>query len=167
MANGQETIIKLNKAVRDEALQSSLISATKASATKGKVKPNTVTTFTDQHGKVYQSNGTITLRWYYENGMQTFEETFHIVDRLDRPNDGGEWDVVLRRDIPPGPERRMPQANPICYAPGMARLAQQKKEKVERDKEKYQAQKQAQMVICQAQIARKQAEAQAAKQGGK
>lgn len=166
MADGQETIIQLGRAVRDETLQRSLISAAKASATKGKVRPSTVSTFTDQHGKVYHSNGTITLRWYYENGMQSFEETFHVVERLGRP-DGGEWDALLRKDIAPGPERRMAQANPICYAPGVARAAQQKKEKVERDKEKYQAQKQTQMNNCQAQLARKHAQVQPGKQGGK
>jgi hypothetical protein len=70
----------------------------------------------DNRGKKHTSNATITLRWYYDSGLQTFQETFYIVDGLPRP-EGGEWDAMLRKGVERSPEHSIPQAYPYVKSP--------------------------------------------------
>lgn len=70
----------------------------------------------DNQGTKHTSSATITLRWYYDNGLQTFKETFYIVDRLPLP-EGGEWDAMLRKGVERSPEHSPPPAYPYVKAP--------------------------------------------------
>ena len=94
---------------------------------------------TDHSGTSFTSTSTINLRWYYNDGAQTFSETFHIID----PTPGAlPWDAVLRGTAE-GPSTALtPQVNVLCSAPtsnNSQRNAEKEKRKFENDK--YQRQK--------------------------
>lgn len=70
----------------------------------------------DRDGRKHTSKATIALRWYYEGGLQTFTETFYIVDKIPRA-EGGELDAMLRKDVERSPEHYPTQAHPYVYSP--------------------------------------------------
>lgn len=82
------------------------------------------------------SSATITLRWRYEHGLQSFQETFWVIDAA---SVGGSYDAILRGDIDVGPaEGALPQANPIYMdTPGRSgRGDREKRDEEKRRKER-------------------------------
>ena len=125
VADGQEKIVKLPNTVYDGTLQKSLISKARADATHGLIQPKAPITAVDNRGTRHTSSSTITLRWYYDSGLQSFKETFYVVDRLPLPEGGGggdgggggEWDAMLRKGVERSPEHSPPQAYPYVKTP--------------------------------------------------
>lgn len=107
-------------------------------------------------GRTHTSASTISLRWYYDNGLQTFQETFNIVDKLLRADEGngarnggrdGEWDAMLRVGVEPSPDGCPPSAYPYMSVPP-DRNAQKEKERRKREEElqkQYEEEKEAQV----------------------
>ena len=102
IADNQDHLVHLPQTVYDPTLSKSLICKHKAFATHGLIKPTNPITLTTGTGQCLTSSATITLRWRYDAALQSFQETFFIVDGL------GEHDAVLRSGI----ERLDPDARP-------------------------------------------------------
>ncbi|EXJ87958.1 hypothetical protein A1O1_04885 [Capronia coronata CBS 617.96] len=146
IAEGQEHTVRLANTLSDNALKKSLISRAKALATHGPIQSKSPTVLTDHSGTTYTSTSTISLRWYYDDGLQTFQESFYIVDRLSRATgegggSGGDWDAILRADIEPG--SAVGQAYPYCTIPAGQdpRREAERRERQERGLKQFQAQK--------------------------
>lgn len=173
IADDQEHAVKLPNAVYDGSLQKSLISRANAMATRGPIQtqPTTISLM-DQHGKTYTSASTITLRWYFENGLQTFQETFYVVDKLPRADVGGlsaavgvgagggaDWDAILRAGLEPGGLGQVGPGNafPYMYAPPGrdSRRDEEQKKKDEKSMKQYQAEKEAQAARIRERLAAK------------
>ncbi len=92
----------------------SLISKSNAIASCGVIRRSAAATVTDHTGKAYTSSSIITLRWYYDDGNQTFPETFYIIDPTTNPL---PWDAVLRKTAESALEALVPQAHPVYSAP--------------------------------------------------
>ena len=92
----------------------SLISKGKATASQGSVRSGAPTTVTDHAGTTYTSKSTITLRWYYEDGTQTFPETFFIIDSATKEV---SWDAILCKMAESPSASLVPQANPVFGPP--------------------------------------------------
>ena len=145
IADDQEHAVKLPNTVYDNTLPRSLISKAKALDTHGPILSNAPTTLTDHTGKRHTSTSTISLRWYYDNGLQTFEETFYVVDKLPRPDsDGTEWDAMLRAGVDLTPEQSAPQALPYYAMPVDPKKEKELKEREARGLKKFEAEKEAQ-----------------------
>ncbi|KAI1629345.1 hypothetical protein EDD37DRAFT_48195 [Exophiala viscosa] len=144
IADDQEHAVKLPNTVYDGSLQKSLISKAKALTTGGPIQTRPTTTFIDHNGKTYTSASTICLRWYYESGMQTFQETFYVVDQSPRATGGGEWDALLRAGVEPDPGQVPAQAFPYGYAPRDPRRDEDQRKKDEKKLKQYEAEKEAQ-----------------------
>ncbi|KIW18485.1 hypothetical protein PV08_02773 [Exophiala spinifera] len=126
IADDQEHVVKLANTLYDGTLQKSLICEAKALATSGVVRRCQPVILLDHTGRTYTSASTISLRWHYDNGLQTFQETFYIVDRLPRADSrhgardgsrGGEWDAMLRVGVEPCPDGGPPSAYPYMSVP--------------------------------------------------
>ncbi|KAJ9610842.1 hypothetical protein H2200_005619 [Cladophialophora chaetospira] len=109
IADGREQPVRLSNAVHDSVASKSLISKSKATASRGSVKSSTSTTVTDHSGTTYTSKSTIALRWYYEDGTQTFPETFHIVESATKDL---LWDAILCKTAESPAAALVPQAHP-------------------------------------------------------
>ncbi|KAK5035542.1 hypothetical protein LTS07_002981 [Exophiala sideris] len=144
IADDQEHAVKLPNTVYDGTLQRSLISKAKAMATRGLVQVEPTTTLTDYNGNTYTTASTICLRWYYENGLQTFQETFYIVDKLPRADGNGEMDAILRAGVESDPAQGPAQAFPYFTAPRDPRRDEDQRKKEEKRLKQYQAEKEAQ-----------------------
>ena len=110
----------------------------------------------DHKGRSHNSNSTITLRWYYDSGMQTFQETFYIVDKLTRP-EGGEWDAMLRHGIEPSPEHSAPQAHPYFTSTTSRKTTKADDDRERERLKKYEAEKAEQARKIRETLAKKQA----------
>ncbi|EXJ82743.1 hypothetical protein A1O3_06558 [Capronia epimyces CBS 606.96] len=111
-------------------------------ATHGPIQSKLPTTLIDQSGTAYTSTSTISLRWYYDDGLQTFQETFYIVDKLPRSGaEGGDWDAILRAGVEPS--SAVGRAYPYCTIPAGhdPRREAEKRERMERGNKQCQAQK--------------------------
>lgn len=95
----------------DGTLQKSLISKAQAYATRGPIQARAPIAVIDHDGRKHTSSATIALRWYYEGGLQTFKETFYIVDKIPRAH-GGELDAMLRKEVERSPEHYPTPAHP-------------------------------------------------------
>ncbi|KAL2436516.1 hypothetical protein ABEF95_011519 [Exophiala dermatitidis] len=162
IAEDQEHPVRLANTLSDTALPKSMISKAKALATRGLICPlNSPSTFTDRIGTTYTSASTISLRWYYDDGLKTFRETFYIVDKLPRAaasvearagaaaleagyGGGGDWDAILRTGVEPNPT--IGQAYPYCTIPAGRdpQREAQARERLERGQKQFQAQKEEQ-----------------------
>lgn len=147
IADDQEHAIKLPNTLYDGTLQKSLISKANAVASHGAILPRPGISLTDHNGQTHTSTSTISLRWYYDNGLQTFQETFYVVDRLHQPNsDKREWDAVLRAGVEPCPEQSAANAFPYMnvpqgHDPGRER---EQRERLEKSQKQFEAQREAQ-----------------------
>jgi hypothetical protein len=94
IADDQEHMVKLPNTIHDPLLPKSLITKHKAFATQGRIKSTNPITLTTSGHHCYSTSSAITLRWRYNAGMQSYQETFYIVDGID-----GEYDAILRKDI--------------------------------------------------------------------
>ncbi|OAL36360.1 hypothetical protein AYO20_04256 [Fonsecaea nubica] len=154
IAEGQEHPVKLSNALYDSTLPKSIISKSKAVATRGAIRPNTPTTLTDHTGTGHVSTSHISLRWYYDDGTQTFPETFYIVDKVTandtdstRQEDRDHhWDAMLRSTVEPPSAALGPQVNPICAAPPGVdpRRERERKERAETNQQKFEREKELQ-----------------------
>ncbi|KAK7892478.1 hypothetical protein LTR67_007575 [Exophiala xenobiotica] len=149
IADDQEHAIKLSNTLYDGTLQKSLISKAKAVTTSGSIRASPSVILVDHTGQRHSSSATISLRWYYDDGLQTFKETFYIVDKLPRsgPN-GGEWDAILRTGVEPSPADGPANAFPYMTVPPRRdpRAEQEKRKQAEIRQKQYEAQKEAQAV---------------------
>ena len=93
IADNEEHLVPLPNTIHDANLDKSLISRRKAFQTDGRIKPIQPVTFTTAQGHCFASNATITLRWRYDAGLQSYQEAFYVVDSC------GDYDAILRRDI--------------------------------------------------------------------
>ena len=107
-------------------------------ATKGFIQPSPPITLTDHTGASYTSSSTINLRWYYNNGTQTFPEKFYIVDKVP-----STIDASLRCTAESPSSALVPQVHPH-FSSGKDPEDRDRKERKERDEEKYQADRKAQ-----------------------
>ncbi|KAK6379436.1 hypothetical protein LTS17_006354 [Exophiala oligosperma] len=162
IADDQEHVVKLANTLYDGTLQRSLICKAKALATSGEVRRCAPVILVDHSGRTHTSASTISLRWYYDNGLQTFQETFNIVDKLPcaagvehgggtrnggSRGGGGEWDAMLRVGVEPCPDGAPPSAYPYMSAPS-DRNAQREQERRKREEElrkQYEEEKEAQV----------------------
>ncbi|OQU95595.1 hypothetical protein CLAIMM_01779 [Cladophialophora immunda] len=154
IAEGQEHPVKLCHALHDSTLSKSIISKSKAVATRGTIRPNAPTTLTDHTGTSHISTSNISLRWYYDDGTQTFPETFYIVDQIpatETDSNRGEvrdhhWDAILRSTVEPPSTALSPQVNPICAAPPGVdpRRERERKERAETNQQKFEREKELQ-----------------------
>ncbi|OAP59413.1 hypothetical protein AYL99_06711 [Fonsecaea erecta] len=154
IAEGQEHPVKLRHALHDSVLSKSIISKSKAVATRGAIRPHTPTSLTDHTGTSHTSTSTISLRWYYDDGTQTFPETFYIVDKIlaneteSHRAEGGDhhWDAILRSTVEPPSAALSPQVNPICAAPPGVdpRRERERKERAETNQQKFEREKELQ-----------------------
>jgi hypothetical protein len=134
--------VKLPRAVYDGTLQTSLISKARAAATHGSISPKPLVNLVDSTGQTHTSRSAVTLRWYYDNGLQTFQETFYIVDKLPQP-DGSEWDAMLRAGVQPSPEQSPPQAHPYQTRSMKPDVAQDRKKREAERQQRYEAEREA------------------------
>ncbi|KAK5048481.1 hypothetical protein LTR84_005571 [Exophiala bonariae] len=116
VADGHDNIVKLLNTVCDGTLQKSLISKSQAYATRGAIQARAPISMIDHDGRKHTSSATIALRWFYEGGLQTFTETFYIVDKIPRL-EGGELDAMLRKDVERTSEHYPIQAHPYVRSP--------------------------------------------------
>ncbi|EXJ67765.1 uncharacterized protein A1O5_09111 [Cladophialophora psammophila CBS 110553] len=160
IAEGQEHPIKLCNALHDSTLPKSIISKSKAVATRGAIRSSAPTTFTDHTGTSHISTSIISLRWYYDDGTQTFPETFYVVDKISandttdsnsnsnraEARDHHHWDAILRGTAEPPSAAQSPQVNPICAAPpGIdSRRERERKERAETNQQKFEREKELQ-----------------------
>lgn len=93
IADNEEHLVHLPNIIRDANLDKSVITKRKAFQTNGRIKPVQPITFTTASGHCLASSATITLRWRYDAGLQSFQETFYVVEGC------GQYDAILRRDI--------------------------------------------------------------------
>ena len=114
IADGQEEPVKLANTIHDSVASKSLISNTKAIASCGMIRRNAQKTIIDHTGRTYTSSSTISLRWYYDDGNQTFPETFYIVDSTANQL---SYDAILRKTAESPLEAVVPQAHPVYPAP--------------------------------------------------
>ncbi|KAK5464696.1 hypothetical protein LTS15_001258 [Exophiala xenobiotica] len=149
IADDQEHAVKLSNTLYDGILQKSLISKAKAVATSGSIRASPSVILVDHTGQRHSSSATISLRWYYDDGLQTFKETFYVMDKLPRsgPN-GGEWDAILRTGVEPSPADGPANAFPYMTVPPRRdpRAEQEKRKQAEIRQKQYEAQKEAQAV---------------------
>lgn len=140
IADNQDNLVPVPRTLYDPSQPHSLISKTKALATLGRINacsPNVVLQPRDssQGSHALSSSATITLRWRYEHGLQSFQETFWIIDSATV----GGFDAILRGNIDVTPaEGALPQANPIYMGtPGRGgRSEREKREDEKRRKER-------------------------------
>ncbi|OAL26477.1 hypothetical protein AYO22_04215 [Fonsecaea multimorphosa] len=158
IAEGQEHPVKLSNALHDSILSKSIISKSKAVATRGAIRPVAPTTLTDHTGTSHISTSTISLRWYYDDGTQTFPETFYIVDKIlatsnidtdsnrQGTTENNLWDAILRSTAEPPSAALSPQVNPICAAPPGVdpRRERERKERAETNQQKFEREKELQ-----------------------
>jgi hypothetical protein len=113
-----------------------MISRSKATASRGTIRSSPPTKIIDHAGTTYSSTSTISLRWYYDGGTQTFPETFYIADvaTKDLP-----WDAILCNAAESPSSALAPQANTILRAPGGAdsKREKERKEREEMNRKKY------------------------------
>jgi hypothetical protein len=104
-ADGHQNRTKtLNRALRDERLNFSLINASIARNSGGTIRPlSTPKTGNDTRGREYECTQFVELRWRQCGLARSWSETFHLVDDF-----GIQVDAILRNDIslemPPNPE---------------------------------------------------------------
>ena len=111
IADNEEHLVHLPNTTRDANLDKSLITRRKAFQTNGRIKPVQPITFTTASGHCPTSSATITLRWRYDAGLQSFQETFYVVEGC------GQYDAILRKDIEAldDGEGAVPKAFPIQF----------------------------------------------------
>jgi hypothetical protein len=93
IADDQEYLIALPNTLYDPVLERSLISKHRAFATQGRITATNSVSLATSAGESLTSKATITLRWRHDSGLQSFQETFWIVD------DCAGYDAILRKDI--------------------------------------------------------------------
>ena len=93
IADDQDHLIHLPSTYHDSTLSKSMISKSRAFATHGRIKATSPTTLVTSYGQHFTSSTTITLRWRYDAGMQSFQEKFWVVDGVH------DCDAILRKDI--------------------------------------------------------------------
>ena len=93
IADNEEHLVPLPNTVHDATLNRSIISKRKAFATNGRIKAVQPCTFTTTSGECFASSTTITLRWRYGAGLQSYQETFYLVEGC------ASYDAILRKDI--------------------------------------------------------------------
>ena len=121
--------MSLPNTLYDSSLTHSLIPKSKAFATAGRIGTASPITLTDSHGHAFASSTTITLRSRYNAGLQSFQETFYVVDGC------AGYDALLRHDIETKPEDAHPlQAHPLKYQGHYG--SQERRDKEARDREK-------------------------------
>jgi hypothetical protein len=134
IADGREHEVRLFNSFLDSACRRSLICPAKARASRGTIRSLHPTTITDHTGITYTSTSTIELRWYYADSLQTFSETFHIVDNL-------PVDAILRFDAEPPASALTPQVHAILPAPKKdPRRESEHKERVSKNQKDYEQQ---------------------------
>ena len=130
IADNQEHIVSLPNTLYDSSLTYSVIAKSNAFATQGQIRTSAPITLTDSHGHAFASSTTIMLRWRYDNGLQSFQEIFYIVDGC------AGYDGMLRKDIETKPEDAHPlQAHPLSYHGHYGKQEKHDKEEKERDKQ--------------------------------
>ncbi|KIW53244.1 hypothetical protein PV05_08833 [Exophiala xenobiotica] len=147
IADDQEDAVKLSNTLYDGTLQKSLISKAKAVATSGSIRASPLVILADHTGQTHSSSATISLRWYYDDGLQTFKETFYIVDKLPRPGpNAGEWDAILRTGVEPSPADGPANAFPYMTVPPRrdSGAEQERRKQAEIRQKQYEAEKAAQ-----------------------
>jgi hypothetical protein len=93
LADGQSEVVRLQKVIRDETLDRSLITRKSAEQTRGARKNAPRTAMTIINGQELSIEGTIELRWWLAGTAVTHEETFYLVDNC------GGYDGIFRADI--------------------------------------------------------------------
>lgn len=149
IADGQEQPVRLTGAIHDPSSSKSLISRSKALSSRGSIRQIQPTKVTDHSGASYTSTSTISLRWYYDDGTQTFPETFYIVNQPEpgRPTtqDQSSWDAILARTAESPSSALAPQANTILGDPrGRDQREKERKEREIVNQKKYEKEKEAQ-----------------------
>ena len=147
IADDQEDAVKLSNTLYDGTLQKSRISKAKAVATSGSIRASPLVILADHTGQTHSSSATISLRWYYDDGLQTFKETFYIVDKLPRPGpNAGEWDAILRTGVEPSPADGPANAFPYMTVPPRrdSGAEQERRKQAEIRQKQYEAEKAAQ-----------------------
>ena len=110
IADDHEQLISLPNTLYDSKVAISLIPKIKASATQGRTRIATPVSVIDSSGQCHSSSSTISLRWRYADGSQSFQETFYIVDSC------GSYDAILRGGSETSPSlNAIPQAHPVSF----------------------------------------------------
>jgi hypothetical protein len=158
IADGQEQPVKLANALHGCGLSKSIISRSKATASRGTIRSSPPTKITDHAGTTYSSTSTISLRWYYDGGTQTFPETFYVADTATKDP---PWDAILCNTAESPSSALAPQANTILRAPGRADSQREKerKEREEMNRKKYERERREQADRIREAFASKQARA--------
>jgi hypothetical protein len=149
IADNQEHLVQLPKTLQDTALGASIISKQKALASQGAIKTSNPLSLTTSTGQCYASSSTITLRWRYDAALQSFTETFWIVDGC------GGYDAILRKDIEGTDSPETPKAFPMQFGkPGKAgEKEKQGKTRSKQDKEaQYQKELESQKALVRQQL---------------
>ena len=101
--------MSLPNTLYDPSLTHSIIIKSKAFDTQGQIRTSAPITLSDSQGHVFASSSIITLRWRYDHGLQSFQETFYVVD-------GAGFEAILRRDIETKPEEaHLLQGHPLIF----------------------------------------------------
>ncbi|ETI25347.1 hypothetical protein G647_02119 [Cladophialophora carrionii CBS 160.54] len=167
IADGQEHPVKLSNALYGRGLSKSVISRSKATASHGSIRSIPPTKITDHTGTTYSSTSTVSLRWYYDGGTQTFPETFYIADAttttttITTTTTDIPWDAILCNAAESPSSGLVPQANTILRAPGGADSQREKerKEREEVNRKKYERERREQADRIREAFASKQARA--------
>jgi hypothetical protein len=118
IADGQEHLVPLPKTLFDNSASLSIITNTKALATLGSSHQTPTVVHRSSLGSLTTAS-CITLPCRYDGGLQSFQETFYIVEDRDKLQG---YDAILRGSIaikPPGARGQdsIPRAYPILLSP--------------------------------------------------
>ena len=130
-ADGQDHDVSVPKALYGSAISRSIVTEAVAVASKGALACTAPTSVVGPSGRAYISTASVALRWNYDGGLQTYAETFIVVD------DCAPYDAVLRRGVTAPSRQGAPvDAHPYHFAPQSKgeKAAAEKRDKERREK---------------------------------
>ncbi|KPI40577.1 uncharacterized protein AB675_7621 [Cyphellophora attinorum] len=118
IADDQEHLVPLPKTLFDTSASLSVITNTKAVATLGRASRTPTVIHRSSLGSLTTAS-CVTLRCRYDGGLQSFQETFHIIDDTEKLHG---YDAILRGSIAIKPpcasgQDSVPGAYPILLSP--------------------------------------------------
>ena len=147
IADDHEQLISLPNTLYDSKGAISLIPKIQAFATQGRIKIATPVSIVDSSGQCHSSSSTISLRWRYADGSQSFQETFYIVDSC------GTYDAILRGGSETSPSlNAIAQAHPVSFHVKDKDTRSDNKEQAKKRQEQYKREVAEQQKIVQEKI---------------